>query len=365
MLKARVRHAATAGSPWPEPDPDSAGSDLPAEGDAHQRLCLRVPAAVREAFAEALDLYRAVEGHAALAGEFVESLIAEAGSGAMAGKVDLEALKGEAGGGRECETAMPATRGQSKIRRTQQRETAVVEGGQDHEMKTTNRHPWEKPTGGSPSKEAPAGLPVQEAIYQARARLWLQEILGDDHEERDDTGGWPGRMTGTNREAGSSTAGRPSPAATADVRMRRLLSLHEDIERQLAEVVTQLADAAAWPALGYVGFNDYARRGLGWSRSTLYNRVQLVRRLRRLPVVREAYQQGRIGRVAAQSVARVLTREAPTGTVPLRIPDAMMKPVPWPASWMWAMMAVSLWMTSPGMGPSTGRWGRQPGGCGP
>lgn len=104
--------------------------------------------------------------------------------------------------------------------------------------------------------------------------------------------------------------------------MRRLIALQDQIERQMAEVVTEMADAAAWKRVGYDDLGDYARRGLGWSRSTLYNRVQLMRRLRRLPVVGKAYQQGSIGRVSAQIIARVLTREGPAGTVPLRIPEA-------------------------------------------
>jgi len=106
--------------------------------------------------------------------------------------------------------------------------------------------------------------------------------------------------------------------------MRRLISLHDSIERQLAEVVTELADRADradWRALGYNGMSDYTRRGLGWSESTFYGRVQLVRRLRRLPIVRQAYQQGHMGLIAAQTITRLLARENAGGVIPLRIPD--------------------------------------------
>ena len=51
-------------------------------------------------------------------------------------------------------------------------------------------------------------------------------------------------------------------------------------------------------------------------------RVRLLRRLRRLPVVRQAYAQGRVRRMAAQTIAGMLLRAAPDATVPLTIPTA-------------------------------------------
>jgi hypothetical protein len=82
-----------------------------------------------------------------------------------------------------------------------------------------------------------------------------------------------------------------------------------------------MADTAAWLALGYKGLEDYARHRLGWSRSRLYSRVKLVRRMRRLPIVRRAYREGRIGQVAAQAIAQILTQTRTGGVIPFRITD--------------------------------------------
>ncbi|TDI47393.1 MAG: HNH endonuclease [Acidobacteria bacterium] len=320
-LKVWIRRAAAAGSHWPVGEEDRSIQDLPAEGDPQQRVCLFVPAAVREAFAETLDLYRAVEGYTASVGEFIDSLIAESSSGTLAGKVDLE-------------DPHKVTR----IVPTDERAvdgTVVTEGAwaDTRAGKTIDAGIRQLPPTSRRRSATRAHLDLQaeEVSLRAHARRWLQEELGAELNEDDAAASGSVHAAGSPHSTGSPHPARP-PTATgstvaviADARMRRLLSLHDEIDRQLAEVVTEMADTAAWRGLGYAGLDDYARRGLGWSRSTLYSLVQLVRRLRRLPVVQQAYQQGRIGRVAAQAIAHILAREAPAGTVPLRIPVTTQK----------------------------------------
>jgi len=319
-LKAWTCRAVAAGSCWPVAEDDPAVNDLPPEGDAHQRVCLFVPAAVREAFAETLDLYRAVEGHTAPVSEFIDSLIAEAASGALAGRLDLAASDDETHGVLQGERALHRTEGHGKSRRTRQDETVIINNRQDRDMKNPAVHLGQTPAGRSTPGKAPGDQLAQDTILRTRARRWLQDVLWDDLPAGDDTASQPSSAAGSPRPAGSSSATNSSAAVEADTRMRRIISLHDQIERQLAEVVTEMADIAAWRVLGYDGLGDYARRGLGWSRATLYGRVRLVRCLRRLPVVGEAYNKGDIGQVAARTIVRLLTPEAHAGTIPLGIP---------------------------------------------
>jgi hypothetical protein len=105
-LKAFTHRATAAGSCWPEPEqqraagdhqkncasgpPDDDEHNRPDNDDRNRRVYLSVPPPTHEAFAETLDLYRTVEGHAAPTGEFVDSLIAEATSGSLSGKIELQ-----------------------------------------------------------------------------------------------------------------------------------------------------------------------------------------------------------------------------------------------------------------------------------
>jgi hypothetical protein len=104
--------------------------------------------------------------------------------------------------------------------------------------------------------------------------------------------------------------------------MRRLMALHDALERRLAETVTAMAETCAWRVTGCLTLHAYTRQVLGWSRSTTYDRMQLVRLLGRLPVVRQAYRQGRIGTMAARTIAGLLTQESPDGTIPLTSTEA-------------------------------------------
>ncbi len=92
-LRDVARSARAAGSSWPArgDDESSQGSTslprtAPQEGDeaepvATTTLRIQIPAAVRAAFDEALDLYRAVVGGHTTVGSFIEALVAEAAGG--------------------------------------------------------------------------------------------------------------------------------------------------------------------------------------------------------------------------------------------------------------------------------------------
>lgn len=204
-----------------------------------------------------MDLYRAVEGRPAGPADFLECLLAEAAGAGL----------------------------------------AIASGDGLHEMETS-RSSWQ----GTDPMVGASSL----ATNTAASALVATDALCSGGGER--SGG---------EDAYSR---RESEGRTGEKRLRNLISFQDDLKRQLGEVVTKMADVSVWPLLGFRDLSDYAQRGLGWSRSTLYSRVQLVRRLRRLPLVRQAYQEGRIGISAAQMIAKILTGESASGAIPLRVP---------------------------------------------
>ena len=237
-LKHHVRSALAAGSSCPlmGSSPAVRGADQPAA------VCLLVPSAVREAFTEAHDLYQAIEGFAAPVGNFIESLLAEASSGALAGRLDLGA--------------------------------DVL---------------------ASPDPISQADEPDEPAL---------------------------GTLAANTQDKAPAGGGRETPMSVrqADKAMRHIIALQGSLERRLARFLTRMAYSACWRSLGYRNLGDYAEHCLGWSRSTLYNRVQMERRLRRLPIVRQAYQDGSLNLSAAQAIADFLAGAASFGVFPLRVP---------------------------------------------
>lgn len=241
-LRAWTRRAAANGTCWPENICEGESPERISEQDMNRHIYLRMPSAAREAFNETFDLYRAVEGHAASTGAFIDSLVAEAASGSLSGEINADGTG----------PGLP--------------------------------HPCAGIPKGrcSPARTSDSALDLPDVFIRARIRRWLREFLGKDSDER-----------------------------ASEARMRRLLVLHDSLERRLAEIVTGIADR------GNKNLDDDARKVLGWSHSTLSSRIRLVRRLRRLPVVRQAYREGRIGRMAAQTIAGMLLQQQPDGTIPL------------------------------------------------
>jgi hypothetical protein len=129
-----------------------------------------------------------------------------------------------------------------------------------------------------------------------------------------------GPSDGALRLAGSSldklmeltlTAGT-GDALDLDSRIRSLVRLDDEIETRLGEILARMADAGAWERLRFASSVHYAEQRLGLRRTAARRRVGLARALRRLPVVREAYAEGRIGAEAAWLVSRLLKDEAPS-----------------------------------------------------
>jgi len=274
-LKKMTRGATSRGTCWPAPEDSLAAVEI---ADSHARLpglCLMMPAAVREAFHETLALYRAVEGHEASPDEFVGSLVAEAATGPL-GAALADALPR---GGKSSFSSLPTASAKSR------KDTAAAFDGivileRQSEGRATRTKPNRRDAHASGGDRT-----FEDVSLRRSVRLWLGQILA---------------------EIG---AHQGSPALAADTRIRRLLALHDELERRLDEAIIQMSATTSWRALGYGGLPDYAHQALGWERSTIYARLALVRRLRRLPVVERAFSEGRIGRMAAHSISRVLLRD--------------------------------------------------------
>ena len=95
-------------------------------------------------------------------------------------------------------------------------------------------------------------------------------------------------------------------ARGAEELVRKLTRLEDELERQLGQVLAMMSDIGAVRGLSFAGVGHYAEARLGISRTTAEDRARLARALRPLPVVRAAYERGRLGFQAASLICRVL-----------------------------------------------------------
>ncbi len=103
----------------------------------------------------------------------------------------------------------------------------------------------------------------------------------------------------------SRRAGTGGPA-DLNSQLEDLLRLENRLERRLGALLAQMADQRAWSRLRFGGVAHYAEQRLGLSRSATHARVRAARALRRLPILRRAYEQGDIGLTAVLHVVRIL-----------------------------------------------------------
>jgi hypothetical protein len=93
-----------------------------------------------------------------------------------------------------------------------------------------------------------------------------------------------------------------------DRQIRELVALEDAMELRLGSLLVEMAEGEAWSRLRFAGAGHYAEQRLGLCRTAARDRARAARLLRRLPVVREAYADGRIGLQAALLIARILLR---------------------------------------------------------
>ena len=256
VRQARAARSSTPleGSAAPVPDADLENID-----DADDVvLRLEVPPSVAAAFDEALELFRAVEGHEASVRSFVEALVADSWAG-------------------------PGNR-------------RLGHGGADTGDAAGDglRH-LQHGTGCDVIEEALARSTGRWAHLRARP---------------DDSDAEAIRIL-ARLAALRVRAGQGDPAEL-DAQIRELISLEDDLERRLGEVLAGMAERGAWSRLKFAGAGHYAEQRLGLSRTAMRDRVRVARALRQMPLVSEAYQDGQLSLEATRHIVRILMDQEPS-----------------------------------------------------
>jgi len=231
-------------------------SDEQADDDL-LRITMPVPAAVRAAFDETLVLYRAVSGCEASVSSFVEALVAES----LAGPQPPEAGAGSPGSAR-CPDVAVETISESKTG------AALVE-----RALARSSGSW---------AALPHGAERTGAVAASHLLSRLQTV---------------------SRRAGEGDA------AELDRQIRTLVALEDELERELGRMLCAIGERGGWVRLMFAGLRHYAEQRLGLRRTAAEGRARLARALRRLPHLRQAYEEGRVGFESAILVLRILGRD--------------------------------------------------------
>jgi hypothetical protein len=261
-------------------DPGSGGGEKDGtkgpvdEEDLGERRRIRFPAPppISAAFDESLDLYRAVEGYQASATTFVDALIGEACAG-----LDPPGV--------EC------------VRLPKHPTEARVE-----EMLALATDNWRGLTWRSPAvndvdhRDLPS-VKATQALATPAAGAGDSVAKGAADKLMDDV------------PAGQTSTGQDREKPDADGRIRWLLAVQDELERRLGRLLARMGDEGAWQHLRFAGLGHYAEQRLGWGRTPARERARLARGLKRLPRIREAYEEGRLGLSAALCLVRLLGHE--------------------------------------------------------
>jgi hypothetical protein len=75
--------------------------------------------------------------------------------------------------------------------------------------------------------------------------------------------------------------------------LRNLVRYENSLELRMGSLLLEQHERRAWPAFGCHSLDEYAEKRLGWPSSSARRRVDAARALRRVHVVRDAYESGR------------------------------------------------------------------------
>jgi hypothetical protein len=77
--------------------------------------------------------------------------------------------------------------------------------------------------------------------------------------------------------------------------LSNLVRYENQIEIRMGALLLEQHERRVWHELGYRGLEEYAEERLAWSSSAARRRIDVARSLRPLPIVRRAFESGRIG----------------------------------------------------------------------
>jgi hypothetical protein len=223
---------------------------------------MRLPQWIHACFIETLDLHRAVVAEEASVMSFVEALAAEAAAGANPPDTSTQRVR----------SGIPTRTAESGLARVNGR--------------------WAR------LRRSTADLaPPRPATAPAVATSAAAEILRRAETES------KAMARGTSK---SDVTRREALAADASSRLTFLVHVEDRVERELGDILAAMARHGDWTTLGFASGAHYASERLGLPRRTAETRLAVANAIVRLPRLRAAYRQGRIGHEAAALLRRVL-----------------------------------------------------------
>jgi len=303
------------------------------------RVRLLTPRPVRVAFEEGLELCRAVEGHDVPVSDYVDALVAEASTGESPADADClpvlhgktqaemeEALEQATGNWRELEIAPPVGQETERENPETARMAALlqrfIQGSSGSGANPPNVFHAAIESLIVPTGDSPGGNGNPPNVLHAA----IENLIGPTGDSPGGNGNPPNVFHATIENligpTDGSSAGNGSPPnvfyaaiENPDTMIRQLLVLQDRCERQLGRLLARMSDQGTWRRLCFAGLGHYAEQRLGLARTSARDRARLARGLRTLPVVRRAYDDGRLGSVAALCLVRMLENEPPDEAV--------------------------------------------------
>ncbi len=249
-LKAQARNARSAARASPVADsPDEAvpagSSQEDSSSDAPaRRVRIPLPGPLRAAFDEVVVLSRSINGGEGTLSEFIECLIAENLSGPAPPGIESSTITG---GPRRVDI-------EGMLARITKNWLCLSESR-------------------LPSGDMPELLRAQQLLER------LQKV--------------------------SAVAGQ-GDAVELDRQLRELISIEDELQRNLGELLEAMRARGAWSTLMFNGVGHYAEQRLGMGRRTAEERARLARLARKYSVIGAAYHEGRIGSEAALLIAKAV-----------------------------------------------------------
>lgn len=155
------------------------------------------------------------------------------------------------------------------------------------------------PTGSSPALAS--ALAFVDRFRKLESQLQAKRADGKDANPGDGIHGPAGGEAGMTALSGSD----------AEAALVELVHMQNALEMRIGALLVEMEDGRAWAALGFDTLEHYAEARLGMSRTAARMRARVARGLAALPVVRQAYESGRIGLEAADWVRRWLPARDP------------------------------------------------------